>query len=557
MTTKILQGLNFESTYSIVKIECDVVPDTRLLDLVRSYHPIFLKSYSVDQNTIIIETKLPQLWRESALALNKLSKGEWDYEQAKEQILSHVIKNQIYSMSTILVLEAAHELGFETTQIFYREDLSSQNNGESSHWDRYYRIGVGRNSGISYSAGTNKDSMVAIKTQRDKKMTNLLVTMLSLPIAKWEIINSEEDLDEIFDKYEKPVVIKPTGLTQGNGVTTNIYDIEHARKAYNYANEMLNTKLRPTWQKGIMIQKQVKGDDYRLLVIDGKLAVATKRVPAFVVGDGKSTIRELIDLTNTNPRRDLSNPAHILKPIQFDKPLDEFLGEQGRTLDDVLQKDEKLFVRKVASMSQGGITEDFTNKVHPHIKYIAESVASSIHANVVGIDVICLDISQPLTEDNGSFIEMNTMPEIYLNAYPVIGDQHEEIGKKIVNAIIKNTEKVRKIVAVGKDLSELNEFLINNGYFNDDSRVGVLSDGVIYINREKITDKNKMIHNCVQSLKLNASLSTIVLHYKDFDEIRELGFGFDSIDLLITDKVCEKVDEYKNNGLIDQIANWN
>jgi cyanophycin synthetase len=82
-------------------------------------------------------------------------------------------------------------------------------------------------------------------------------------------------------------------------------------------------------------------------------------------------------------------------------------------------------------MSQGGITEDFTDQVGPEIKYIVESIASSIHAFVVGVDILCRDISKPLTKDNGGIIEINTKPEAYLNLYPVIGKQRENVATHI------------------------------------------------------------------------------------------------------------------------------
>ena len=101
-----------------------------------------------------------------------------------------------------------------------------------------------------------------------------------------------------------------------------------------------------------MIQEQVYGEDYRLLVINGKPQIATKRIPAFVTGDGSKSIKELIEQENSDPRRDIKNPAHILKPIKIDEPLIKYLTQQNLTLDSIPEKGQRVYVRKVASMSQ-------------------------------------------------------------------------------------------------------------------------------------------------------------------------------------------------------------
>ena len=98
-----------------------------------------------------------------------------------------------------------------------------------------------------------------------------------------------------------------------------------------------------------MIQEQVQGENYRLLVIDGKLEIATKRIPAFVIGDEQKNIKQLIEETNNDPRRDTTNPAHTLKPIIIDKPLEECLKEQKLSLKDTPEKNEKIYVRKQES----------------------------------------------------------------------------------------------------------------------------------------------------------------------------------------------------------------
>ena len=561
---KVLQGLNLHSHISTTKIkfnhEIKKSDNTiKLIEDIKNLHPVFLESYEFNDNTITIESKLTFLWRELAQTLIKLSKEEITYEQAYKHSISTVIKDRIATMSIIPLLFAAQNQGYEITPTALIEERVKH----SKSFNRLYTIGVGKNSQIINFASSSKDSKIAKEIQRDKWSSNLMMERLGLPIPKWQILDSQEDIEEIWEQYEKPVVIKPTGLTAGSGVSTGLDTIEKAKEAFRIAKRPTEKHVGKEWQQKIMIQEQVPGEDYRLLIIDGKLEVATKRIPAFIVGDGKNTIQELIEETNRDPRRDTSKPTHILKPIKIDDPLLALLKEKNLTLESVPQKDGKITVRKVASMSQGGITEDFTDKVGPEIKYVVESIASSIHAFVVGADVLCKDISKPLTKDNGGIIEINTKPEAYLNLYPVMGEQREEVAQTHIKKLLAENS-TKKIVVIGqfsKDIPTLlrQGSLLKESYIKDNDVVGEYKEGDIFINSLKINDgldKEKAI----QSLKVNASLDVVIIHHRDWEDVKETGLGFDNIDMLIVKHSLTKnkeemkvVRKYKRRGYIEKI----
>lgn len=561
---KVLQGLNIHSHISTIKVdlghEITKSDNTiKLVEEIKNLHPVFLESYSFSNSTLTIESKLTFLWRELAETLISLSKEEISYKEAYDYSVSEVIKDRIATMSIIPLLFAAQNQGHEITPTALIEKRVKHSKG----FNRLYTIGVGKNSQIINFASSSKDSKIAKEIQRDKWSSNLMMERLGLPIPKWQILDSEQDIEKIWEQYQKPVVIKPTGLTAGSGVSTGLDTINKAKEAFRIAKSPTERHTGKTWQQKIMIQEQVPGEDYRLLIIDGKLEIATKRIPAFVIGDGKSTIQELIEETNRDPRRDTSKPTHILKPIKIDDPLLALLKEKNLTLESVPAKDEKLTVRKVASMSQGGITEDFTDKVGPEIKYVVESIASSIHAFVVGADVLCKDISKPLTKDNGGIIEINTKPEAYLNLYPVMGEQREEVaGTHIRKLLAENSTK--KIVIVGqfsKDIPTLlmHGSLLKESYINDNDVVGEYKEGGLFINSLKINDGlNK--EKAIQSLKVNASLDVVMIHHRDWNEVKETGLGFDNINMLVVKNSLTKnkeemraVKKYKRKGYIEKI----
>lgn len=548
--TKVLQGLNLLSHHSIVQIECKETEDIKkLLTLITGFHPIFAYKYKFSENILEIESDIPFIWREASEYIQKLSNGKITYEEARKYIVETIIANRIKSMSTVPVLHSALQERLEVTPTIIKDKvIAIEEGGYTKTFNRRYTLGCGRNSQITASISSTKDSIAAQTIQRDKYITNIMIERLGLPIVKWELLRKKADLEKVWSKYEKPVVIKPVGLTGGQGVTVGIKTIKEAQKAFDDAQKKIESRERKEWQTKIMLQEQVQGEDYRLLVIDGKLEVVTKRIPAFIIGDGEKNIKQLIEETNKDPRRDTKNPSHTLKPIVIDEPLEEFLKEQKLSLKDIPAKNEKIEVRKVASMSQGGITEDFTDSVSSEIKYIVESIAQATHAFALGVDILCKDISAPLTKENGGILEVNTMPEAYLNLFPVIGEDRSYVAKTFVKKLLKDN-RTKRIVVVGNPTVDIPTLLKQRfifwSYLNEKDVVGEYKDGEIRINGLDI-NKGLEKRGSIEALKINASLDAIIVHHRDWNEVEETGLGFNEIDLLVVTKETKQDDRFKS-----------
>lgn len=561
-----IQGLNLESQYTTVKIKLEgenIGEITKILDKVASFHQIFIKEYTISGTELVIRSKLPHLWRESEDIFVSLSKGNIKYDKAEEFVVKDLIGKRIKSMSTIPVLEAAHEMNIETTPLLDNLLTKTFKEGYGDVYNRRYIIGSGKGNQITSSISSSKDAYVAENIQKDKWSSNTVIQRLNLPIPKWQAIANISELEECWSEYEKPVVIKPTGLVGGHGVVVGVNTLEEAKKAFKFATNSINSKPRSEWQKKIMIQEQISGEDYRLLVINGKLEVATKRIPAFVIADGRKTIEELIQDTNADPRRDTSNPAHILKPIIIDQPLKSLLKEQGYTLKSIPKDGETIQLRKVASMSQGGITEDFTESVSKEIKNIVETIAQSIHAFALGVDVMCKDISKPLTKENGGILEINTMPESYLNLFPVLGTQRGYIAKTYIKALLKeNSSKI--FVVIGQPKDNLPTLLRKRSAFGistikEDDTVGEVRNNEYLINGLEVNDIVEH-WKAVDALKLNSSLDILMLYHRDWSDVAQNGLGFDHIDTLYITKDMSVnkenmsiMNKYKRMKLIDKI----
>lgn len=535
MKTQILQGINLESNSTIIKIKLNKKLNNALLEEIKNYHPIFLKEYKVTKNILIITSKLPHLWIEIGKILGKKNERE---------LALNIIKKQVKSMSTIAILEVADKTNEEITQFLVPEGILDDF-GEAK-FNRQYCIGCGKRSGITLSFSTSSDSQMAKQIQSDKQLTNRLTDRLMIPSAPWEKVVSLQHLKKIFPKYKKPVVIKPTSFAGGRGVYMNIKTLKEAISAFEKILKITNDHPFQGQQNKIMIQEQISGEDYRILTINGKMRAVTKRVPAFVIGDGVKTIKQLIEKTNKDPRRDTQNPTHTLKPIIIDDPLIHYLQEQNLNLKYIPQKNEKIFVRKVASMSQGGITIDYTDKVHQQIKQISETLAHSLRAYVLGIDVICKDIKKPLTKTNGGIIEVNTMPEAYLNMYPVQGPQRPQIAKDFLKGLLRH-QKTKKIVIIDNKFEK-----IKNIYKSLKGNTGIYSLKSVYINNNVI-NKDVDTQKAIQALKINSYLDNIILHYQNIQEVEKYGMGFDKIDILYIQKKYKDKIKHIDQNLIEKI----
>jgi cyanophycin synthetase len=555
-----IQGLNLESELSkvIIPLQGNNIGDvTQLLDKVSSFHSIFMYEYLISPEKLVIASALPFLWREAGDTLIKLSKQEITFDKAYEIIVNDLIKKRIKSMSTISLLNSCIKKNVEITPTIVEiAELGNDDDVQSSN--RYYTLGCGKGNQITCSAASTKDAYIAQKIQRDKWATNCFIERMQLALPKWELLPNKSYIEKIWDQYSKPLVIKPVGLTAGMGVTVGINTIERAKQAYDDALQSINSRVRNQWQTKIMIQEQVKGEDYRLLVIDGKLEAVTKRIPAFIIGDGNKQIIKLIEDENSDPRRDILNPSHTLKPIKIDKPLNDCLKDQNLTLDSIPQKDEQIFVRKVASMSQGGITQDFTDSVSKEIKATVESIAHSIHAFTLGVDVMCLDISKPLTKDNGAILEVNTMPEIYLNLFPVLGQERSYIADIYIDKLLREN-RCQRIVVIGQSKDDIPTLLRKKTIIEKDDTVGEVIEDRYLVNGMLMNSELEK-WRATEAIKCNSMLDVIILHYRNWKEVQEYGLGFNKLDTVyITKDQCldkEKMKilkRYKRKKLIDKI----
>jgi len=273
------------------------------------------------------------------------------------------------------------------------------------------QLGYGSNQKRIQATVTSQTSSIGVEIACDKEDTKFLLEAAEVPVPKGDIVRSEAGLKDAVERIGYPLVVKPINGNHGRGITTDVRNWEDACIALEAAKEV---------SRSVIIEKFIVGDDYRLLVIDHKLVAAAKRTPAHVMGDGKSTIQQLIDKTNSDPRRGYGH-ENVLTQITVDAMTMGLLEEKELTLDSIILKDEFLKLKDTANLSTGGTAEDVTEIVHPFNVFMAERISRIIGLDVCGIDIMTTAIDQPLTETGGAVLEVNAAPGFRMHLAPSEG----------------------------------------------------------------------------------------------------------------------------------------
>ncbi len=273
------------------------------------------------------------------------------------------------------------------------------------------QLGYGVNQKRIQATVTSQTSNIGVEIACDKEDTKFLLEQAEVPVPKGDIVRSEAGLEAAVEKIGYPLVVKPISGNHGRGITTNVMNWEDTLAAFHAAKKVSNS---------IIIEKYITGEDYRLLVINYKLVAAAKRTAAHVVGDGKSTVQELIDLVNKDPKRGFGHEK-VLTMIDVNELTLSIIKEKGKTIDSVLEKGEFLKLKDTANLSTGGTAEDVTDIVHPYNIFMAERIAKIIDLDICGIDIMTTDIGQPLPETGGAVLEVNAGPGFRMHLAPAEG----------------------------------------------------------------------------------------------------------------------------------------
>ena len=285
---------------------------------------------------------------------------------------------------------------------------------------------------VKQATKTSRDNCASILIMRNKNLTKQLLRENGVPTPRGEIFSSrEEALAEHKNHHAVACVVKPNYTNYGKGIT--VFPIPPTEEQFEKA---IDIAFRHSPQ--VIVEEYIPGDDYRFLVIGNVVQAVSKRLPAFVVGDGERTIRDLIIEKSSDPRR---GPGHK-RPLAFigmgaEEAL--HLEMHGMSFMTVPEKDEKVTLRLNSNVSTGGDAIDCTDIVHPSYRQIALNAAKAVGAVFCGVDIITEDITRPVEESIFAVTELNFNPSIKIHCYPSAG-LARPIGEAVVRFLFDMDE---------------------------------------------------------------------------------------------------------------------
>lgn len=271
---------------------------------------------------------------------------------------------------------------------------------------------------------TSETRHIAVELSCDKEMAHKIFEDLGLPVPKQMTASSERETLRAAERIGYPVVVKPYNGNHGRGVCINLKTPDDVARGYEVASKISKT---------VVVESYLSGFDHRMLVVNGELVAAAKRVPGHVIGDGSHSIKELIDIVNSDPRRGIGHEK-VLTKIQLDHQVDDLLAKKGYSLDTVLPADEIFYLRSTANLSTGGTAIDVTDIVHPDNRAMAVRAAKAIGLDVCGVDFLTDDISQSYQSNGGGICEINAAPGFRMHVSPAEG-KSRDVGGAVMDML--------------------------------------------------------------------------------------------------------------------------
>ena len=300
------------------------------------------------------------------------------------------------------------------------------------------QLGYGKYQQRIQATITSETRHIAVELSCDKEMAHKIFEDLGLPVPKQRSASSEREAIRQAERLGFPVVVKPYNGNHGRGVSINLNTAQEVGIAYNAAAEHCKT---------VVVENFIKGLDHRMLVVNGELVAAAKRVPGHVIGDGKHTVKELLEIVNADPRRGIGHEK-VLTRIEVEVQAERLMAKKGYTLETVLAEAEVLYLRETANLSTGGTAVDVTDIVHPDTRLMAIRAAKAIGLDVCGVDFLTEDISQSYRSHGGGICEINAAPGFRMHVSPSEG-QGRDVGGAVMDMLFpKNSRSTIPIACI-------------------------------------------------------------------------------------------------------------
>jgi cyanophycin synthetase len=341
------------------------------------------------------------------------------------------------------------------------------------------QLGTGRYSKRIRASITSLTSQVATDAAGDKDLAKALLDAAGLPVPKGAVVRSAEAAIAEAERIGYPVVTKPLDGNHGRGVSIGLTGAEEVRCGFDEAARH---------SRRVIVEQHFQGRDHRVLVVDGEVVAVAERVPAHVIGDGSSSIHDLIEAVNQDPRRGEGHET-VMTRITVDDHVRGLLAKAGLTLDSVPAAGETVTLRDTANLSTGGTAVDRTDEIHPENATIAVRAARAIGLDVAGIDFIAPDITRSVHETGGGIVEVNAAPGFRMHLQPSKG-RPRNVARPVIEMLFPRgaSTRIPVIAVTGTNGKSTTARMIGRVLRSQGLSVGLTSTTGIYLNEERILE---------------------------------------------------------------------
>lgn len=377
------------------------------------------------------------------------------------------------------------------------------------------QLGYGSKSRRIWTAETDRTSAIAESVASDKDLTKSLLAPCGVPVPEGRMVDSPADAWEAAQEIGLPVVVKPDNANHGRGVSLELMSQAEVEAAFPIADAQ---------GSGVMVERFVRGEEHRLLIVNNQLVAATRGESIYITGDGKATIRALIDSQlNTDPRRGEAEEFPLETIVLENEPLIlQLLKRQKMDGDSVPAAGQQVLIQQ-----NGNCAIDVTDLVHPDVVRTACLAARIVGLDIAGIDLVAEDIARPLAEQGGAIVEVNAGPGLLMHLKPAQG-QPRPVGAAIADHLFPHGDNGR-IPVIGitgsRDTTAVAQIVARLLQL-DGRRTGLACAAGLFLGNRKVQAGDCTQWEAGQRLLINRTIDAVVIENPSAVMVSE-GLAYD------------------------------